>query len=159
MTLNDENQNWRLHRTFPLFWFLVFSISLHVRVNPPMVWYLVGGRAYSSGGGPVSCPHSLTIRAITWPKLGQSSPVSVFVSRPQDLKTETAIMSFLHGSDGKESTCNVWDLGLIPGLGRSPGEEGMATHTSILAWRIPVDRGAWQAIVHGFTKSRIWLSD
>ena len=27
------------------------------------------------------------------------------------------------GSDGKESTCNVRDLGLIPGLGRSPGEE------------------------------------
>ena len=30
-----------------------------------------------------------------------------------------------------------------------PLEEGMATHSSILAWRIPVDRGAWWAIVHG----------
>ena len=30
-----------------------------------------------------------------------------------------------------------------------PLEEGMATHISILAWRIPVDRGAWQATVHG----------
>ena len=30
-----------------------------------------------------------------------------------------------------------------------PLEEGMATHTSILAWRIPMDRGAWRAIVHG----------
>ena len=29
-----------------------------------------------------------------------------------------------------------------------PLEEGMATHSSILAWRIPMDRGAWQAIVH-----------
>ena len=28
-------------------------------------------------------------------------------------------------------------------------EEGMATHSSILAWRIPMDRGAWQATVHG----------
>ena len=28
-------------------------------------------------------------------------------------------------------------------------EEGMATYFSILAWRIPVDRGAWQATVHG----------
>ena len=28
-------------------------------------------------------------------------------------------------------------------------EEGMATHSSILAWRIPTDRGAWQATVHG----------
>ena len=36
------------------------------------------------------------------------------------------------GSDGKESACNAGDLGLIPGLGRSPGE-GMATHFSIVA--------------------------
>ena len=34
-----------------------------------------------------------------------------------------------------------------------PLEEGMATHSSILAWRIPMDRGAW-AIVHGVTKSQ-----
>ena len=32
-------------------------------------------------------------------------------------------------------------------------EEGMATHSTILAWRIPMDRGAWQAIAHGVTKS------
>ena len=35
-----------------------------------------------------------------------------------------------------------------------PLEEGIATHSSILAWRIPMDRGAWRAIVHGVTKSR-----
>jgi len=40
----------------------------------------------------------------------------------------------------KESTCNAGDLNAIPGLGRSPGE-GMATHSRILAWRIPKDRG------------------
>ena len=34
-----------------------------------------------------------------------------------------------------------------------PLEEGMATHSSILAWRIPMDREAWQATVHGVTKS------
>ena len=33
-------------------------------------------------------------------------------------------------------------------------EEGMATHSSIIAWRIPMDRGAWQATVHGVPKSR-----
>ena len=38
-------------------------------------------------------------------------------------------------------------------------EEGMATHSSILAWRIPVDRGAWQAAVLGFVKSQTRLSD
>ena len=57
------------------------------------------------------------------------------------------------GSDSKESTYNVGDLGSIPGLGRYP-EEGMATHSSILAWRIPMDRGAWRAMVHGVAKSR-----
>ena len=35
-----------------------------------------------------------------------------------------------------------------------PLEEGMATHSSILAWRIPVYRGAWQATVHGVAKSQ-----
>ena len=34
-----------------------------------------------------------------------------------------------------------------------PLEEDMATHSSILAWRIPTDGGAWQATIHGVTKS------
>ena len=38
-----------------------------------------------------------------------------------------------------------------------PLEEGMVTHSSILAWRIPMDRGAWQATVHGAAKSRTQL--
>ena len=45
-------------------------------------------------------------------------------------------LGFPGGSDGEESACNARDPGSIPGLGRSPGE-GMATHSSILAWRIP----------------------
>ena len=35
-----------------------------------------------------------------------------------------------------------------------PLEEGMATHSSILACRIPMDRGAWRATVHGIAKSQ-----
>ena len=35
----------------------------------------------------------------------------------------------------------------------APLEEGMATYSSILAWRIPMDRGTWQATVPGVTKS------
>ena len=35
-----------------------------------------------------------------------------------------------------------------------PLEKGMATHFSILAWRIPVDRGAWWATIHGVSKSQ-----
>ena len=40
------------------------------------------------------------------------------------------------GSVSKEFPCKVGDLDSIPGLGRSPGKE-MATHSSVLAWRIP----------------------
>ena len=40
-----------------------------------------------------------------------------------------------------------------------PLEEGLATHSSILIWRIPMDGGAWQAIVHGIAKSWTLLSD
>ena len=38
-------------------------------------------------------------------------------------------------------------------------EEGMATHFSILAWRIPMNRGAWRATIHGVAKSQTRLSD
>ena len=138
-------------------------------------------------------------------------------------------LGFPCGSVGKESACNVGDLGLIPGLGISPGEgkgyplqysglensidcivhgvakswtwqklnwtdfylwaslvaqmvknlpamqetwvrslgwegtlgESMATHSSILAWKIPRDRGTWRwrTTVHGVTKSWTWLSN
>ena len=40
-----------------------------------------------------------------------------------------------------------------------PLEEGMATHSCILAWRIPMNRGAWQDIVHGVAKSQTRLND
>ena len=45
-------------------------------------------------------------------------------------------MGFLSGSGVKEFACNAGDTGSIPGSGRSLEEE-MATHSSILAWRIP----------------------
>ena len=40
-----------------------------------------------------------------------------------------------------------------------PLEKGIATHSSILAWRILMDTGAWRAIVHGVAKNQTWLSD
>ena len=42
---------------------------------------------------------------------------------------------------------------------KDPLEEEMATHCSILAWRNPMDRGAWWATVHGVAKSQTGLSD
>ena len=47
---------------------------------------------------------------------------------------------------------DVRDADLTPGLGRSL-EEGMATHSSIFAWRIPMDRGAWWSTFHRVTKN------
>ena len=53
------------------------------------------------------------------------------------------------GSDGKESACNTRDLNSTPGL-EDPLEKGMATHSSILPWRIPQ---IWRATAHGVTKT------
>ena len=62
-------------------------------------------------------------------------------------------LGFPDGSDGKESAYNAGDLGSIPGLGRSPGEEnGNPLQYSCL--ENAMDRGAWQARVHGVTDSR-----
>ena len=47
----------------------------------------------------------------------------------------------------------------VQSLGQEdPLQKRLTTHSSILAWRIPMDRGAWQATVHGFTKSQTKLS-
>ena len=60
---------------------------------------------------------------------------------------------FPGGSDGRESACNAGDLGSIPGLGISPGEgKGYPLQYSCL--ENSMDRGAWQATVHGVSKSQ-----
>ena len=58
----------------------------------------------------------------------------------------------------KESACSAGDLGLIPGSGRSPGEgHGYPLQYSCL--ENPMDRGAWQATIHGIIKSQTRLSN
>ena len=65
---------------------------------------------------------------------------------------------FPGGSDGKASAYNAGDLGLIPGMGRFPGEgNGKPLQNSCL--ENPMDRGAWQATVHEVAKSRTRLSN
>ena len=57
-----------------------------------------------------------------------------------------------YSSDGKESACNAGELGSIPGLGRSSGEE----NSSLLQCSClenPMDRGTWWATVCGVTES------
>ena len=65
---------------------------------------------------------------------------------------------FPGGSDGKASAYNVGDLGLIPGLGRSPGE-GNGNPLQYSCLENSMDREAWQATVSGVAQSRARLSD
>ena len=67
-------------------------------------------------------------------------------------------MGFPGGSNGKELACNAGDLGLIYGLGRST-EKGNGNPLLQSCLENPMDRGAWQATVHGVTKSLIQLVD
>ena len=68
------------------------------------------------------------------------------------------LSGFPGGSDGQECACNVGGLGLIPELGRSPGEgNGFPLQYSCL--ENSMDRGAWWATVQGVSKSQTRLSD
>ena len=59
---------------------------------------------------------------------------------------------FPSGSEGKESACNMGDLGSIPGSGRSPGE-GNGNLLQYSCLENPMDGGAWWAPIHGVAKS------
>ena len=61
------------------------------------------------------------------------------------------------GSDSKEAP--AMQETSVPSLGwEDPLKKGMATHSSILAWTIPMDRGSWLATVHGIEESQTKLS-
>ena len=63
------------------------------------------------------------------------------------------IYGFPCSSVGKESACSAGDPGSIPGLGKSPGE-GNGDPLQYPCLENLIDRGAWWAAVHGFTKSQ-----
>ena len=60
-------------------------------------------------------------------------------------------MDFPDSSVGKESACNAEDWGSIPGSGRSPGK-GNSNPLQYCCLENPMDRGAWQATVHGVAR-------
>ena len=62
------------------------------------------------------------------------------------------------GSDRKDSDCNAGIPGSIPGSGKSPGE-GNDNPVQYSCFKISMDRRAWQARVHGVTKSETLVSD
>ena len=65
---------------------------------------------------------------------------------------------FPGGLDGKESACDTGNVGSIPGLGRSPGE-GNGNQLQYSCLENSMNRGAWQAAVHGITKSQTRLGN
>ena len=103
---------------------------------------------------------SLVAQVVKKPPAVQETPVQ-FLGREDPLEkgyATPAFMGFPGGSAVKHPPA-MWET-WVRSLGwEDPLEEGMASHSSILAWRIPIDRGAWQATVHGVTKSQTGLSN
>ena len=82
-----------------------------------------------------------------WPHLGQRLVISLFRTNCAQYK------DFPHSSVGKESACNAGDLSSVPEWGRSSGEgNGNPLQYSLL--ENPMDRGSWQATIHGITRVR-----
>ena len=72
----------------------------------------------------------------------------------KDRLLTSVFLGFPGASEGKESACNEGDLGLIPGLGRSPGE-GNVYPLQYSCLENSMNRGAWQATVHGLQRVRL----
>ena len=85
---------------------------------------------------------------------------ALFIVRSGDLATclERRLTDLPCSSDGKESAYNAGDLGSIPRSGRCSGE-GNGNPLQCSCLENPMDRGAWQARVHGVAKSQTRLSD
>ena len=99
---------------------------------------------------------SLVAQLVKNPPAMQETPIQFLVWKipwRRDRLPTPVFLGFPGSSEGKEYACNVGNLGLISGL-EDPLKEGMANYSSIVAWRIPMDRGTWQATVHGVTKSQ-----
>ena len=100
------------------------------------------------------CHHLLGMRLDT--QHVNNSPNLLFTSKLAFAVTATC-GDFPSGPFGKESSCKAGDAGLIPASGRSPGG-GNGNPLQYSCLKNPMDRGAWQATVHGVRKGQTWLS-
>ena len=71
---------------------------------------------------------------------------------PDQLKLSRVLSVSPGGSDGKESACSAGNPDSVPGLGRSPGE-GNGNSLQYPCLKNSMDRGTWQATVHGVTEA------
>ena len=65
----------------------------------------------------------------------------------------TLILGFPWYLNGKESALPMWETQVRSLVQEDPLEKEVKTHSSILAWKIPMDRGAWQATAYEVSKS------
>ena len=147
--------------------FTPFSHLHELFLLPAMLFLLLcAGPAPSCQSGLSSDdPTSERSSQTTWSEaaLPQHSPPHthniLFVSKNHDLKSPSVdylivcispplVAQSVKNLPAMQET-QVWSLG-----SEDPLEQGMTTHSSILAWRSPMDRGAWQAIVHGVARVR-----
>ena len=91
------------------------------------------------------------------PGRGQGREGGAESIQAENNKTQDISLGFPDGSDGKETACNVGDVGLIPKSGRSP-EEGNGYPPPHSCPENPMDRGTSWATVHGEPKSWTRLS-
>ena len=112
-------------------------------------------RKYNWGSNFPKCGDSLVIKEHFTSLLGICDSFQWFTG---NIYVYIYHLDFPGGSDGKASVYNAGDLGLSPGLGRSPGE-GNGNPLQYYCLENPMDRGAWQAAVYGVANSRTWLSD
>ena len=121
--------------------------------------YIFGGGHYTThwgsqvvpGGKELACQCRRRKRCVFHPWVGK-------IHQKRDRLPTPVFLGFPGGSDSKQSACNVGDLGLIPGLGRSPGK-GNSYPLQYCGLENSMDRGTWWATVHGVTKSQTQLSD
>ena len=85
--------------------------------------------------------------------LGESKVMSALLKDGSGYWLLCFPLGFPGGTGGKEPASTTGDSGLIPGSGTSPGEEHVCPHR-YSCLENPMDRGAWQAIVHGAANSR-----
>ena len=114
--------------------------------NSPLFWRYLCSEVLKNKKIPdlkmITGTKILTLSTLFCPPLSKRFPGKILVYK-----------GFPCGSDGKESARNAGDLGSIPGLGRSPGE-GHDDPLQYSCLENPMNRGAWQAMVHGDTKSQ-----
>ena len=129
MVTHSSVLSWRIPRDWGAWWAAVYGVA---QSRTQLKWLSSSSSVYMS--------------------------VSVCQSVPAFFCYLVSIHYFPGGSEGKKSACSTGDLGSIPGSGRSPGE-GNGNPLQHTCLENSMDRGSWQATVHGVSKSGTWLSN